>query len=114
MEHSQLDRIRAMELALNEASAAVAHAHAALAEYEGALAQLKSLADYYESPLWLSDYDADRSGLLPATLPRGVLSEDALYDLLCDNDRLLAAMERLSRASLRSRDRQARQGPDCP
>lgn len=111
MNQTQLDRIRTMERSFTEASAAVAHALSALEQYESSLAQLKALAEYCESPLWLADYDADHAGLLPAGMTRGVLSEDGLYDLLRDNDRLLSTMERLFRLSLRSQDRQ---GQDCP
>ncbi len=44
----------------------------------------KMLSDYYESGEWLHDYEADGQGLLPSDLKRGVLSQDGLYDLLCD------------------------------
>ena len=40
------------------------------------------LKQYYESGEWLKDYELDEKGLLPANLKRGVLSQDALYDLL--------------------------------
>ena len=42
----------------------------------------KMLEDYYSSGQWLEDYEADEQGLLPDDLKRGVLSQDALYDLL--------------------------------
>ena len=44
---------------------------------------LAELITYYQSPLWLSDYEADEQGLLPPDLKRGVLSQDGIYDLLC-------------------------------
>ena len=44
--------------------------------------KLSMLEDYYTSGQWLRDYEADEQGLLPAELKRGVLSQDALYDLL--------------------------------
>lgn len=84
----QLERIRAMEQALNESAAAVELLQASLEHYEAVLPQLRSLEEYYESPLWLQDYDDDNAGKLPPDLCRGVLTEDALYDLLCDHDRL--------------------------
>lgn len=93
----QLARIRAMEQALNEAAPAAAALLAALEAYEAVLPQLRSLAAYCESPLWLQDHDADRAGRLPADLPRGVLSQDALYDLLCDSDRLRQELRRLEK-----------------
>ena len=43
---------------------------------------LRELTDYYESPLWREDFEADEQGLLPQGLKRGVLSEDGLYNLL--------------------------------
>ncbi|MBR6376765.1 MAG: DUF4298 domain-containing protein [Oscillospiraceae bacterium] len=43
------------------------------------LAQLEA---YYSSGQWLEDYEADERGELPPDLKRGVLSQDALYDLL--------------------------------
>ena len=46
------------------------------------LEDLKILAEYYDSGLWLSDYEADERGEIPNDLKRGVLSQDGLYDLL--------------------------------
>lgn len=89
-------RIQAMEEALCVSREAVATLEKALELYVAALPRLQALAAYYASPLWLQDYDADRAGQLPADLPRGVLSQDAVYDLLCDNDRLLARMAALT------------------
>ena len=31
---------------------------------------------------WLKDFEADERGKLPKNMPRGVLSEDGLYNLL--------------------------------
>ena len=47
---------------------------------------LRELTGYYNGGLWLSDYEADERGELPADLKRGVLSEDGVYNLLCDID----------------------------
>ena len=49
---------------------------------------IQELSDYYSSPLWLRDLDDDRAGKLPPDLKRGVLSEDAIYDLLSEWDTL--------------------------
>ena len=49
-------------------------------------AAIRELSDYYSSPLWLQDLDDDRAGRLPHDLKRGVLSEDAIYDLLTEWD----------------------------
>ena len=44
--------------------------------------KLRLLEVYYTSGEWREDYEADERGELPAGLKRGVLSQDALYDLL--------------------------------
>lgn len=45
-------------------------------------AGLEALKAYYESGLWLHDYELDEQGLLPRDLKRGVLSQDGVWDLL--------------------------------
>ena len=49
---------------------------------------LRKLTDYYDSGQWLSDYEKDERGELPPDLKRGVLSEDGVYNLLCDIEQL--------------------------
>ena len=44
--------------------------------------KLRLLGAYYTSGEWREDYEADERGELPPDLKRGVLSQDALYDLL--------------------------------
>ena len=48
--------------------------------------KLVELDAYYTSGLWRDDYEADERGELPPDLKRGVLSQDALYDLLRNVD----------------------------
>ena len=50
--------------------------------YESVLPDLKELEAYYTSPEWKEDYEADKAGLLPDGLKRGVLSQDGISDLL--------------------------------
>lgn len=42
------------------------------------------LTQYMESGQWLRDYSLDEKGELPSDLKRGILSEDGLYNLICD------------------------------
>lgn len=44
----------------------------------------KVLTRYYECGQWLKDYKLEENGLLPSDLNRGVLSEDGVWNLLCD------------------------------
>ena len=46
--------------------------------------RIRELEAYQESGEWLKDFEADERGEIPSDIPRGVLSEDALYDLLSD------------------------------
>lgn len=48
--------------------------------------KLRLLDVYYSSGAWREDYEADERGELPPDLKRGMLSQDALYDLLTSTD----------------------------
>lgn len=50
--------------------------------------KIQALKTYYESGLWLADYDRDSRGDIPMTLKRGVLSQDTLYNLFDEIDKL--------------------------
>lgn len=78
----QITRIRQMERRLNRATAAVKRLEAALDKLEAAQEAIAALDEYYGSDLWKQDFADDEAGRLPADLKRGVLSEDAIWDLL--------------------------------
>ena len=81
---SQIERIKQMEGCLDRASQAVMHLSAALDEYDEAQDALRQLTDYYGSDVWKQHFAADEAGLLPPDLKRGVLSEDAIWNLFED------------------------------
>jgi len=80
----QAERIHRMEKILDEAASAVKNLSGALEKYQTILPAVKELTAYYESPLWRQDFEDDCAGKLPGDLKRGVLSEDAVYNLLSD------------------------------
>lgn len=80
----QIERIKQMERCLDRASQAVMHLSAALNKYAEAQKALRQLSDYYGSDAWKQDFAADSEGRLPQDLKRGVLSEDAIWNLLED------------------------------
>lgn len=84
----QVQRIMEMEALLNRAQPAVRALEEALEEYRQQQADIAKLIDYYTSHTWMKDYEAREAGKLPEDLHCGVLSEDAVYDLLTDNRRL--------------------------
>ena len=55
------------------------------------------LEEYMASGDWLKDYEADERGEIHQDLPRGVLSQDELYDSLMDLNDVLKDMRRLVR-----------------
>ena len=71
-EENRIARIKRMEAIMDSISQ----------NMSGSEQDLKILTEYYESPLWREDFEADEAGKLPKDLKRGVLSEDAIYNLL--------------------------------
>jgi hypothetical protein len=78
----QIERIKQMELYLDRASSAVMQLSAALDNYIDVQESISALDEYYSSDDWKQDYADDEAGLLPPNLRRGVLSEDAVWNLL--------------------------------
>jgi hypothetical protein len=99
MSKEQNERIRKMESYLDESGEAIAELAAALDKYEQIQSKFYKLEDYYGSKKWMDDYEADEAGKLPSDLKRGVLSEDAVYDLITDHRDL---MKRMQKSVLRS------------
>ncbi len=98
-------RVREMErrmdkgqVALDALEAALDSLDAAQDGYKAALPELTALAEYYDGDDWRRDYEADEAGKLPAGLKRGVLSQDALFDLLTKQRKLEERLRKLSAA----------------
>lgn len=70
---------------LDEASQAVSELLTALEKYAAAKPKLAALCSYYKTD-WMTDLNDDINGLLPENLKRGVLSEDAVFDLLAADE----------------------------
>ena len=80
----QIVRIRQMERRLDRALLAVKRLSTALDIWEAVQEDIAALDKYYGSDEWKQDFADDEVGLLPADLKRGVLSEDAIWNLLAD------------------------------
>ena len=99
----QIERIEKMEQYMYESEQAVRALSEALERYEAIQLSLKKLSDYYGSTLWMKDFEDDEAGKLPKELKRGVLSEDAVYDLLTDHHELILRMSRAVTKSIDSK-----------
>lgn len=95
MSKTRIERIKKMESYLDESGTAIAELAGALDKYESIQNKYYKLEDYYGSSKWMDDFEADEEGKLPEDLKRGVLSEDAVYDLLTDHRKLMARMQRV-------------------
>lgn len=94
-ENEQTHRILEMESRLNACRRSMKQLSGVLDVFETALQDYDELSTYYSSALWMEDFEADEKGQLPAQLRRGVLSEDAVYDMMDDFRRLTERMIRL-------------------
>lgn len=79
-----IERVSKMEAMLNQASEAIQELSSALDKYEKANDAIIALDQYYGGDEWLSDFEADEAGLFPHDMKRGVLSEDAAWNVLSD------------------------------
>lgn len=77
-----IERIEKMERCFDALRIAVQTDPAAIYETPTLRECLRSLLHYYEGGQWLRDYELDERGQLPGDLKRGVLSQDAVFDLL--------------------------------
>ena len=89
-------RVREMETILNGCRAELDALSAAIGRYADLLQEQRRLFLYYGSAEWHADREADEDGELPCNLPRGVLSEDAVYDLITDSLDTADRMQELS------------------
>ena len=82
MATSELDRIARMEYYLDEIAVLTAKLQEQLDAMKAAESHAKALFSYYGSEDWKQDFTDDEAGRLPASLKRGVLSEDGIWNLL--------------------------------
>ena len=77
-------RIQKMEQYMDDVSEVLKNCPESIKENEEVKVKITELENYQESGQWLLDYVSDEREELPSDLKRGVLSEDILYNLLCD------------------------------
>ena len=85
-----LKRVNEMEVRFDEVTRMLAELEDAVEEYRNLKPELDVLKEYMDSGRRRADFEANEAGEIPAEVKRGVLSEDGLYDLLQDADKILA------------------------
>ena len=73
----------------------------ALSDFRSIQQKIEELEAYYTGKKWMKDYEDYEAGKIPKDLPCGVLSEDAVYDLLTQNRDLILEMLELAKERIR-------------
>ena len=89
----RIERIKSMEQKFDNICFAIKNFETSKDDFLAVQSDVQEISDYYFSPLWMSDFEADEQGTLPKDLKRGILSEDGIYNMLSDNDRLLEELQ---------------------
>lgn len=97
----QIERINKYETILNKGIEIIQNFSKALQEYSDIQKQLKELSNYYGSDNWYQDVDDYDMQLLPKNIKAGILSEDAIYDLLINNRDISIKMLEIATAILK-------------
>ncbi|MBR6350862.1 MAG: DUF4298 domain-containing protein [Firmicutes bacterium] len=92
---TRIERIEKYEDILDRGNAAVKALEGPLDAFLSMRPELKKLEKYYSGGQWRGDLEADEAGKLPADLKRGVLSEDAVYDLLAEIDEIKKKLRKI-------------------
>lgn len=94
---TQTERIALMESYLDESLQAMKNFSDSLERYHKVQSKIHELSSYYSNGQWRQDFEDDEAGKIPGDIKRGVLSEDALYNFLTENDSLLEHAEEIIR-----------------
>ena len=97
---NRIERITEMERCLDASRKALDVLDEAFSAYEAVQKDYRKLCAYYGGSQWMEDFEADEAGKLPENLKRGVLSEDAVYDLIMDAHDLSVRMLKTVAAAL--------------
>lgn len=89
---NQIDRINKYEHILNNSNKIINNLEKTINDLNNIQSDIKSLNDYYGSNEWYKDIDDDKLGLLPKDINKGILSEDAIYNLLISNKEIAIEM----------------------
>ncbi len=96
MDDKVISNIVDMESRLNRGVKAVEECRSAFDKLCSVQAELRVLFEYYGSKEWFDDRESDSRGELPTDLCRGVLTEDAVWELQADYITLLRDMRSLA------------------
>lgn len=85
---TRIERISRMEQYFDILNQTLKCCKESISDDKSLQSMLLDLKDYYENGQWLADYEADERGELPSELKRGILSQDGMYNLLCEAENI--------------------------
>lgn len=88
----QIERISQMESLFDKSNEVIRQLQQAVDDFYALQPVISKLENYYKTD-WHTDFEDDEEGKLPTDLKRGVLSEDGLWDLLEEYQRLKECFE---------------------
>ena len=77
-----VERVKKMEDVSKQVDAMLKLLNQGIDRYTQLQYDIELLRHYMDSKQWMEDFEADEAGKLPKDMPRGVLSEDGLFNLL--------------------------------
>jgi antirestriction protein len=86
------EHISKMETILDDHQALIDQLEALLKAFSEHQKEYRQLADYYSSQQFLTDFDEANSPDFPKDIKCGVLSEDAVFNLLTENHQIALQM----------------------
>ena len=92
---NRIARLRKMEEDFNLVREVIDTLQDAVEDYDAVQRRIRRLTEYQDSGEWLKDFEADERGDFQKNMPRGVLSEDGLDNLLRDIAAVHARMSAL-------------------
>lgn len=97
-----LEKIKKMEGILDKQMERINQLDEVLYEFEKSQAEYEELKEYYFSEEFIEDVESSNLGELPSDLKCGVLSEDAVYDLIGETYHLAVGMLELATKIIRN------------
>ena len=97
----QVTRLNKYEKMLNNSIKTINRFKKEYIKYEKIQSSISSLAAYYQSEEWLNDFEDYENGNIDKSIPVGILSEDAIYNLLDENNELAKELQILSESILK-------------
>ena len=92
----RIERIKYLEKNYDECLAKIKKLKADVEDFKTIYPKIADLEKYYEDGSFQEDYKLDEEGMIPQDLKRGILSEDAIYDLLMDFDQIKEIIKELN------------------